>query len=188
MRALRRKIMVVVAVSTVAVAVLVLARSLPFASGSTSPAATGHSGVRNVGAGTAMGALNRLPVKGKAPMTGYARARFGRAWTDDADQGFDQPVGPQRMRHSQRCPRPRPRPGPHKTRIAVCNCVWKTSRPLHRVHTRLAARTTHLDNSPNRPRRSPRERMDYRRAKTLTAATHRPGQRPVELAGCRRTR
>ena len=93
MRALRRKIMVVVAVSTVAVAVLVLARSLPFASGSTSPAATGHSGVRNVGAGTAMGALNRLPVKGKAPMTGYARARFGRAWTDDADQGLTSPWG-----------------------------------------------------------------------------------------------
>lgn len=52
----------------------------------------------------------------------------------------------------------------------------------------VAARPAHLDNSPNRPRRSPRERVDYRRAKTLTAATHRPGQRPVELAGCRRTR
>ena len=51
MRALRRKIMVVVAVFTVAVAGLALARSLPFASGSTSPAATGHSEVRNVGAG-----------------------------------------------------------------------------------------------------------------------------------------
>lgn len=93
MRALRRKIMVVVAVITVAVAGLALARSLPFASGSTSPAATGHSEVRNVGAGAAMGALNRLPVKGKAPMTGYARARFGRAWTDDADQGLTSPWG-----------------------------------------------------------------------------------------------
>ena len=93
MRALRRKIMVVVAVFTVAVAGLALARSLPFASGSASPVATGHSEVRNVGAGAAMGALNHLPVKGKAPMAGYARARFGRAWTDDADQGLTSPWG-----------------------------------------------------------------------------------------------
>ena len=71
MRALRRKIMVVVAVFTVAVAGLALARSLPFASGSTSPVATGHSEVRNVGAGAAMGALNHLPVKGKAPTFSY---------------------------------------------------------------------------------------------------------------------
>lgn len=30
-------------------------------------------------------ALAELPVKGRAPKTGYARARFGKAWDDDVD-------------------------------------------------------------------------------------------------------
>lgn len=34
-------------------------------------------------AGTAIDALNRLPIKGRAPKTGYARSQFGEAWTDD---------------------------------------------------------------------------------------------------------
>ena len=188
MRALRRKIMVVVAVSTVAVAVLVLARSLPFASGSTSPAATGHSGVRNVGAGTAMGALNRLPVKGKAPMTGYARARFGRAWTDDADQGLTSPWGhngcdTRNDALARDLDQAHTRPG--------SRCVIVSGK-LHDPYTGATLtwrRGRHTSTTVQiRSRRSSRERMDYRRAKTLTAATHRPGQRPVELAGCRRTR
>jgi hypothetical protein len=33
--------------------------------------------------GEAMVALDRLPVKGRAPKTGYARSQFGVAWTDD---------------------------------------------------------------------------------------------------------
>ena len=32
---------------------------------------------------TAAAALSRLPVKGRAPMTGYSREQFGPAWTDD---------------------------------------------------------------------------------------------------------
>ena len=93
MRALRRKIMVVVAVFTVAVAGLALARSLPFADRSQPPTTRNATQAAATGAGAAAGALNRLPVKGKAPMTGYARARFGRAWTDDADQGLTSPWG-----------------------------------------------------------------------------------------------
>lgn len=31
----------------------------------------------------ALVALGKLPVKGRAPKTGYARAEFGKAWTDD---------------------------------------------------------------------------------------------------------
>ncbi|MGN6608869.1 MAG: HNH endonuclease family protein [Jatrophihabitans sp.] len=36
-------------------------------------------------AGTALAALGTLPVKGRAPMTGYDRALFGTTWTDDND-------------------------------------------------------------------------------------------------------
>jgi len=35
-------------------------------------------------AGSAAAALARLPVKGRAPLTGYARRLFGTAWSDDA--------------------------------------------------------------------------------------------------------
>lgn len=34
-------------------------------------------------ASTALAGLSRLPVKGRAPLTGYSRAQFGPAWTDD---------------------------------------------------------------------------------------------------------
>ncbi len=39
--------------------------------------------------GTALTALNALPVKGRAPKTGYSRAQFGERWTDNnvADLG-----------------------------------------------------------------------------------------------------
>jgi hypothetical protein len=42
-------------------------------------------------AGSASALLARLPVKGRAPMTGYTRAEFGPAWTDDtgADGGHN---------------------------------------------------------------------------------------------------
>jgi hypothetical protein len=36
-------------------------------------------------AGAALAALQSLPVKGRAPMTGYARSEFGAAWTDTSD-------------------------------------------------------------------------------------------------------
>lgn len=34
-------------------------------------------------AGSALAALDTLPVKGKQPLTGYSRAQYGQAWTDD---------------------------------------------------------------------------------------------------------
>jgi hypothetical protein len=36
-------------------------------------------------AGSALAALARIPVKGRAPKTGYARAQFGKAWDDEND-------------------------------------------------------------------------------------------------------
>jgi hypothetical protein len=38
--------------------------------------------------GTALAGLAALLVKGRAPMTGYARSQFGQAWSDDNDQPF----------------------------------------------------------------------------------------------------
>jgi hypothetical protein len=35
--------------------------------------------------GSAVAALRQLPVKGRAPLTGYSRERFGPSWTDDVD-------------------------------------------------------------------------------------------------------
>ena len=93
MRALRRKIMVVVAVFTVAVAGLALARSLPFADRSQPPTTRNATRAAATGAGAAAGALNRLPVKGKAAMTGYTRTQFGQAWTDDTDRELTRPWG-----------------------------------------------------------------------------------------------
>lgn len=40
-------------------------------------------------AGTALAALAGLPVKGRAPRTGYARGRFGPAWSDTDRNGCD---------------------------------------------------------------------------------------------------
>ena len=36
-------------------------------------------------AAPALAALNALPIKGRAPLTGYTRQQFGPAWTDDND-------------------------------------------------------------------------------------------------------
>ena len=93
MRSLRRKIMVVAAVLGVAVAAgPTLARSLPFAA-DTTPTSRTATAPATVGAGAAAGALNRLPVKGKAAMTGYSRTQFGQAWTDDTDRELTRPWG-----------------------------------------------------------------------------------------------
>jgi len=40
--------------------------------------------------GSAVAALKDIPVKGRAPVTGYSRARFGPAWADTDHNGCDQ--------------------------------------------------------------------------------------------------
>jgi hypothetical protein len=44
---------------------------------------------QEAGSGTALAALGLLPVKGRAPMTGYDRDRFGPAWLDADRNGCD---------------------------------------------------------------------------------------------------
>ncbi|MFG2882457.1 hypothetical protein ACGFYV_09065 [Streptomyces sp. NPDC048297] len=41
------------------------------------------------GKGTALAAADSLPVKGRAPKTGYSRARFGTAWADTDSNSCD---------------------------------------------------------------------------------------------------
>ncbi len=41
-------------------------------------------------AGSALKALDKITIKGRAPMTGYSRARFGPAWADTDHNGCDQ--------------------------------------------------------------------------------------------------
>jgi Protein of unknown function (DUF1524) len=68
-------------------------RALPPSSGSSSsgpsasPGASSPAGAPR--AGTALAALEALPVKGRAPRTGYAREQFGPAWSDVDHNGCD---------------------------------------------------------------------------------------------------
>lgn len=43
--------------------------------------------------GQAAEALGDLPVKGRAPMTGYSRDQFGPAWSDNSDPALTHPWG-----------------------------------------------------------------------------------------------
>ena len=40
-------------------------------------------------AGSALGAVDSLPVKGRAPKTGYSRDQFGKGWTDTDHNGCE---------------------------------------------------------------------------------------------------
>jgi hypothetical protein len=55
------------------------------------PAApTADDGPAQTTAQSALDAARLLPVKGRAPMTGYSRAQFGQAWKDTDRNGCDQ--------------------------------------------------------------------------------------------------
>jgi hypothetical protein len=53
------------------------------------PAATAVAPPVVAPAGSALAALRRLPVKGRAPRTGYSRAEFGQTWADVDRNGCD---------------------------------------------------------------------------------------------------
>ena len=53
------------------------------------PSSEPSSAAAATGAGTALAALAGLPVKGRAPRTGYAREQFGPAWSDTDHNGCD---------------------------------------------------------------------------------------------------
>ncbi|MFF2713068.1 HNH endonuclease family protein [Paenarthrobacter sp. NPDC058040] len=66
---------------------LVLAVSLALLLGSCAPGPVEATGVR--GASQALDALAALPIKGRAPKTGYDRDLFGQAWADVDRNGCD---------------------------------------------------------------------------------------------------
>ena len=78
--------MVVAAVLGAVLASGVSACTLPADRGSAGPR---HRASTTVAGGSALAALERLPVKGRAPMTGYDRDRFGPAWLDADRNGCD---------------------------------------------------------------------------------------------------
>ncbi|GAB6936808.1 GmrSD restriction endonuclease domain-containing protein [Isoptericola variabilis] len=53
------------------------------------PAPDGPAETEPAGSGTALAALEMLPVKGRAPKTGYTRDQFGPAWADVDHNGCD---------------------------------------------------------------------------------------------------
>ena len=53
---------------------------------STSPTPSAPISSAPVAQGTALAALASVPIKGRAPKTGYARSEFGERWTDDNDE------------------------------------------------------------------------------------------------------
>ncbi|WP_322786075.1 hypothetical protein [Intrasporangium oryzae] len=55
----------------------------------TAPAATTSTVSQDAADGTALAALAQLPIKGRAPKTGYTRAEFGQAWADVNRNGCD---------------------------------------------------------------------------------------------------
>lgn len=66
-----------------------LAPAAPSATSPHGPHHTGPASPHPTGPGTALAALARLTVKGRAPMTGYDRAEFGPAWLDADRNGCD---------------------------------------------------------------------------------------------------
>ena len=60
------------------------------AAGCAAPAAVASPQAAPSAPGSAAAALAALPVKGRAPKTGYSRAQFGPAWADTDHDGCDQ--------------------------------------------------------------------------------------------------
>jgi hypothetical protein len=67
------------------------ASSAPTPSAPSTPSPTARTGTPTTrpASGSALAALARLPVKGRAPMTGYRREEFGQAWLDADRNGCD---------------------------------------------------------------------------------------------------
>ncbi|MEL7977573.1 DUF1524 domain-containing protein [Isoptericola sp. F-RaC21] len=57
--------------------------------GTAAPEESERPGSAPAASGTALAALDALPVKGRAPKTGYARDQFGPAWADVDHNGCD---------------------------------------------------------------------------------------------------
>ena len=129
-------------------------------------------------AGTAAALLDTLPVKGRAPRTGYDRERFGQAWADTDRNGCDTRNDVLR-RDLQAIVI---RAGTHGCVVAQRHA----RRPLHRHGDRLRARRGHLLPGADRPRGGALRRLAEGRPAVVDADQDPVRQRPVEPPGRRR--
>jgi hypothetical protein len=107
-------------------------------SSASSRAATGRSSAPVTGPGSAAVALSRLPVKGRAPQSGYSRDQFGPAWSDDTAA----PDGAQRLRYPQRRPAPGSASGDRASgHQRLPGAVRGVGRSLHRAPSVVHPRT-----------------------------------------------
>ncbi|GAA1877440.1 hypothetical protein GCM10009773_02440 [Williamsia serinedens] len=65
-----------------------VATSSPEPTSTSTPVETTSPPADSGAASAALATLETLPVKGRAPKTGYSRAQFGQAWSDDVDVAF----------------------------------------------------------------------------------------------------
>jgi hypothetical protein len=86
----RSRVGVVVAAVVLVVLLVLIARSAGGLGGALDDLlGSGQESTQQAPAGSAVAALDRLPVKGKAPKTGYSREQFGQAWQDVDANGCD---------------------------------------------------------------------------------------------------
>ncbi len=128
---------------------------------------------------TALAGLATLPVKGRAPLTGYSRAQFGPAWTDDVSvagghNGCDTRNDILRRDLTNVVIKP----GTHGCTVA--------SGVLHDPYTNAVMAftrgETHECSGSNRPRRRSRRRLANGGAAVEPARSHQHGQRPARTA------
>lgn len=77
----RRTIAIVLGVIAAVIAVLVAIGLLANVDAKQKGVRSEHPQTHNA----ALALLDTIPIKGRAPKTGYSRAQFGKAWTDDVD-------------------------------------------------------------------------------------------------------
>ena len=127
--------------------------------------------------GQAAEALGDLPVKGRAPMTGYSLDQFGPAWSDNSDPALTHPWG-----HNGCGTR-----DDALARQPMSNSLRRVTRPLHGTDDTVEARSQHFSCGTDRPCCRARKRLGHRGS----AAAHGPAsgisERPPQSASRRRT-
>lgn len=86
---MRSRVGVVVVAVVLVVLLVLIARSAGGLGGLADLLGSGQRSTQPAPAGSAAAALATLPVKGKAPKTGYSREQFGQAWQDVDANGCD---------------------------------------------------------------------------------------------------
>ena len=130
--------------------------------------------VRGAASGTALAALDALRVAGRGPMTGYARALFGPAWTDTDRNGCDTRNDILRRDLTNKTLQ-----GGHGR---VRGAHRHPARPVQRHDDQLRPRHDHQHGGADRPRRRARQRLGHRGGAVAVREADRLRQRPAQPA------